>query len=401
MSIRRTAQTQIRELARWNPCLLITGPRQAGKTTLARLCFPKKAYVSLEDPDVRESAVSDPRGFLDFYPNGAVLDEVQHAPDLLSYLQTSIDRQRQTGTSGVLWVLTGSQQFGLYSRVSQSLAGRVGIVQLLPFSLWELQKARHIWSQQPIEELLWSGLYPVPVDQGNPPHAWYADYFSTYVERDLRQMVNVRDLSSFRIFIRMCAARTAQAVNLSALASDCGISVNTAKGWLSILEASYIVFRLPQHHANFGKRLVKSPKLYFYDTGLASWLVGLRSPTELSLSSMRGALFETWLVSEAQKALLHNRSSIRAHYWRDQSGVEIDLLLDLGSKLIPLECKAGKTVASDWFSPLLKYIGMAGDQVVRPTLVYGGSIGHKRHSVDVIGWRQFPRWMQQRAVTGE
>jgi uncharacterized protein len=396
MTIPRTAQAQLIDLARWNACILITGPRQAGKTTLAKASFSKLPYVSLEDPDTRESALSDPRRFLADFTKGAIIDEVQRAPEILSYLQGLIDDARQA-KSGKLkqaqWVLTGSQQFGLISKVSQSLAGRVGLLQLLPFSLRELQAAAHPWAELPLEQLLWRGLYPVPVDQGNPPQQWYADYFATYVERDVRQMVNIRDLSAFRTFVRLCAARTAQPVNFSALATDCGVSVNTAKGWLSILEASYIVFTLPQHHVNFGKRLVKAPKMYFFDTGLVAWLTGLRTPKELGLSSMRGALFETWAVSEALKAIYHSRSSVMPHYWRDQAGTEIDLLLDAGATMTPIEFKAGQTIASDWLQPMTKYIGYAKTKAIHPTIIYAGEKVHHRADVSILNWKAYPSWL--------
>jgi uncharacterized protein len=396
MTIPRLAEKQLRELARWNPCVLISGPRQAGKTTLAKSTFPKLPYVSLEDPDQRESALQDPRGFLGRFTKGAVIDEVQRAPELLSYLQGIIDQDRRfqaKASRPSQWVLTGSQQFGLHSSVSQSLAGRVGLMQLLPFSLSELQAAKHDFADASLEHTLWHGLYPVPVALGNPPHQWYADYFSTYVERDVRQMINIRDLSAFRTFVRLCAARTAQQVNLAALATDCGVSANTAKGWISILEASYLLFTLPQHHVNFGKRLVKSPKMYFLDTGLAAWLTGLRSPKELGLSSMRGALFETWAVSETLKAIYNHRSSVMPHYWRDQSGLEVDLLLDTGSVLMPLEFKSGQTLASDWLAPMKKYLGHAGAKAQHPTLVYSGSIAHERDGISVTGWKSFPSWL--------
>jgi uncharacterized protein len=399
MLIQRTAESRLRDLALWNACVLVTGPRQAGKTTLAKACFPKLPYLTLEDPDVRESALSDPRRFLAALPKGAIIDEVQRAPEILSYLQGVIDDARATKATksrSAQWVLTGSQQFGLLSKVSQSLAGRVGLLQLLPFSLGELQLAKHPWSELSLEQLLWRGLYPVPVDQGNPPQQWYADYFATYLERDVRQMVNVRDLSAFRTFVRLCAARTAQQVNFSALATDCGVSVNTAKGWLSILEASYIVFTLPQHHVNFGKRLVKSPKMYFFDTGLAAWLTGLRNPKELGLSSMRGALFETWAISEALKTIFHTRSPVVPNYWRDQAGVEVDLLLDFGETLIPLEFKAGQTLASEWLDPMKKYLGYAKSRAVDPTLVYAGVSAHHRGEVAVLGWKSFPLWLAQK-----
>ena len=393
----RHATPQLLDLARWYPVVAVTGPRQSGKTTLVRSAFAEKPYVSLEDPDVRETALTDPRGFLALYPNGAVLDEAQHAPPLFSYLQTRVDEDRHRGRTPGAWVLTGSQHFGLVASITQSLAGRVGLLQLLPLSLGELQDGQHPAAAAPLAELLWRGLYPPVVDRGVPPTVWYADYVATYVERDLRQLVNVRDLSPFRTFMRMCAARSGQMVNLSALAADCGVTANTAKAWLSILEASYIVFTLPQHHVNFGKRLVKSPKLYFYDSGLAAWLAGVRSADELALSSLRGPLFETWALGEVLKARNNRRMEPTLHYWRDQLGVEVDLLLDHGDALTPVEFKAGQTVAADWADSINRYRALAaqrgaGKPDIAPAhIVYGGDEPRTRSGVDVTPWRGWPQ----------
>ena len=393
----RHAAPQLIDLARWYPVVAVTGPRQSGKTTLVRAAFPDKPYVSLEDPDVRDAALADPRGFLALYPHGAVLDEAQHAPQLFSYLQTRVDEDRHRGQSPGAWVLTGSQHFGLVAAITQSLAGRVGLLHLLPLSLGELQDGGHAAAQAPLAELLWRGLYPPVVDRGVPPAVWYADYVATYVERDLRQLVNVRDLAPFRTFMRMCAARSGQMLNLSALAADCGVSTNTAKAWLSILQASYIVFTLPQHHVNFGKRLVKSPKLYFYDSGLAAWLAGLRSADELALSSLRGALFETWALGEVLKARSNQRLEPSLHYWRDQAGVEVDLLLDHGALLSPVEFKAGQTVAADWADAVNRYQALAAQRgagqpaIAAAQLVYGGDEPRTRSGVQVTPWRGWPQ----------
>lgn len=394
--LEREALPALTDLARWYPVVVLTGPRQAGKTTLARAAFPGKPYVSLEDLDVRQSAHEDPRFFLSQFPGGAVLDEAQHVPALFSYLQTRVDADRAAGKPGGAWVLTGSQHFGLLAAVTQSLAGRAGLLHLLPLSLGEVQAAGHALAEAPLEELLWRGLYPGPTASGMPPRTWFADYVSTYVERDVRQLINVRDMSAFRTFLRLCAARVAQAVNLSALAVDSGISVNTAKGWLSVLEASYIVFTLPQHHVNLGKRLVKAPKLYFYDTGLAAWLAGIKSPAELALSTLRGPLFETWAIAEAVKVRSHRRLDPTLHYWRDKAGTEVDLLIDAGSTLMPVEFKAGQTLASDWLVNLRRYLSLGaahdqGPRLAQPLIVYGGDLAHRREQVEVLGWRHWPQ----------
>ena len=392
--IPRQAASQLQALAQWYPVLAVTGPRQSGKTTLVQAIFPEKPYVSLEDPDVREAALSDPRRFLGQFAGGAILDEVQRAPELFSYLQTVVDHDRTMGA----WVLTGSQQLGLRNHISQSLAGRVGLLELLPFTLGELQAAKR--GPVSMEDMLWRGLYPVPIDRGVPPGIWLADYFATYVERDVRQMLNVRDLQSFGTFVRMCAARTSQVLNLSALGADCGISSHTARGWLSILQASYLVFLLPPHHINFGKQLTKSPKLYFYDTGLAAWLAGIRSVDELALSSLRGPLFETWAVAEALKTSHHLRLDARLFFWRDKIGSEVDLLIERGDHVQSVEFKAGQTVAGDWFGALRKYQALRSAAVdpaasSRPVLVYGGNSPQVREVADICPWAKWPEKITQ------
>jgi uncharacterized protein len=356
----------------------MTGPRQSGKTTLARAAFPDKRYVSLEDPDTRDFALGDPRGFLAQFPEGAVLDEAQRCPALFSYLQGIVDADRRPGR----FVLTGSQQFGLLSGVSQSLAGRAGLLQLLPFSLAEISGSAPPAS---LEDVLFAGLYPPVRDRRLPPHVWYADYTATYIERDVRQMVNVRDLSAFRRFLRMCATRTGQNLNLSALAADCGITHNTAAAWLSVLEASYLVFRLLPHFRNFGKRLVKTPKLYFLDPGLAAWLAGVRSATELRHGPMRGPLFETWVVAEVVKRINHHLLPLQTFYWRDSAGHEIDVLVERENRLLLLECKAGTTTAADWFSPIERHLDLSGAET--GLLVFGGEGTYRRGRVEVFGWR--------------
>jgi uncharacterized protein len=388
--ITRDAHARLTSLSQWYPIIAVTGPRQSGKTTLVKQVFAGKPYLTLEDPDVRATAMVDPRGFLNLYPDGAILDEAQRAPELFSYLQGVVDAQQVMGQ----WVLTGSQQLGLMSGISQSLAGRVGLLQLLPFSVGELIAGDALPASRSVEDMLWRGLYPAPAVRKVPPADWYADYFATYVERDVRQMVQVRDLAAFRLFVRMCAARTGQLLNLSALAADCGIATNTAKGWLSVLEASYITFTLAPHHANFGKQLTKSPKLYFHDTGLAAWLAGLRSGQALGLSSMRGALFENWAVSEALKHGYNQRLDMQLNFWRNKSGVEVDLLLTMDARLHAVEFKAGQTVASDWFSGLKKYAALHGDELPQ-TLVYGGAAAHSRPGVQVIGWREWSKLLKQ------
>lgn len=381
--LKRFASPTLKQLAAWYPAVALTGPRQAGKTTLAQSVFPDKPYRSLEDPDQRGYALDDPRGFLAQFPDGAILDEVQRAPELFSYLQTRLDADRRMG----LFILTGSQQFALNQSISQSLAGRVGYLHLLPFSHEEL-RTQH--APQSLESMLVRGFYPPVFDRAIPPHIWYADYVSTYIERDLRQLINVRDLAAFQRFLRMCAARTGQLLNLSALAADCGITHNTAKSWISILEASYLVVLLPPWHRNLGKRLIKAPKLYFLDTGLAAWLAGVRNPAELEMGALRGPLFETWVVGELTKHLCNHALPERLYFWRDSAGNEIDLLVERGAETaFPIECKAGQTVAGDWFKPLRKFCDAAG--VAESALIYGGGENQPRSATPVFGWQSIQR----------
>lgn len=375
----RAATATLQQLATWYPAVALSGPRQAGKTTLSKAVFPDKPYRSLEDPDQRDFAISDPRGFLAQFPDGAILDEVQRAPELFSYLQTRLDADRRMGQ----FILTGSQQFGLNQGISQSLAGRVGYLHLLPFTQGELQAG---FSPESLEAMLLQGFYPPLFDRGIPPHIWYADYVATYIERDLRQLINVRDLAAFQRFMRMCAARTGQMLNLSSLAADCGITHNTAKSWISILEASYLVVLLPPWHRNLGKRLVKTPKLYFLDTGLAAWLAGVRKVGDLELGALRGPLFETWVVGEFTKYLCNHALPNRLYFWRDSTGKEVDLLVEHGPETVfPVECKAGRTVAADWFKPLQDFSKAAG--APGSALIYGGQQNQPRSETPVFGWQ--------------
>jgi hypothetical protein len=374
----RAAAPALRRLARQYPVLAITGPRQSGKTTLARAAFARKPYASLEDLDTREFAERDPRGFLAQYRSGAVIDEAQRAPALFSYLQTVVDADRRPGR----FVLTGSQQFGLLTGITQSLAGRVGLLELLPFSLDELGA---VHAPRSPEEVLWRGLYPPVIDRGVPPPGWYRNYVATYIERDLRLLVNIRDLGPFRRFVRMCAARTAQTLNLSALAADCGITHNTARAWLSVLEASYVVHLVVPYHRNFGKRLVKAPKLYFIDPGLAASLLGVERAHELATHAMRGPLFETWAVAELLKHQLNRGKPAGLHFWRDSHGVEIDIVVERAGRLRALEIKAGRTVAGDWFNAFSR---VPADAAVVPALLYAGEQGQARQHCPVYGWRE-------------
>ena len=367
-------------LAKGFPVIAITGPRQSGKTTLAKCAFPDKPYLTLEDPDTRLLAENDPRGLLSTYPDGMILDEVQRAPQLFSYLQGFIDSNLIPGK----YVLTGSQQFGLLSGITQSLAGRVGLVQLLPFAMAELKHAGKL--PDSADKLMLYGMYPPFYDRELAPSDWFPAYINTYIERDVRQIINVRDLSSFQRFVRMCAARTGQLLNLSSLASDCGITHNTASAWISVLEASYIIFLLRPHFNNFNKRLIKSPKLYFVDTGLASWLLGVREQEQLAFHAQRGALFENMVVMEFLKKRYNRGEQADLYFWRDSKGLEVDLLLDDGATLMPVEIKSGQTIVADSMTSLKKWCELSGIPDRPAQLVYGGAREMMNGNVSIRPW---------------
>ena len=380
MAVVRTAFKTLRRFARGYPVLTITGPRQSGKTTLARATFPGKRYVSLENPDERLFATQDPKAFLDRFPDGAILDEVQHCPDLLSYLQTRVDREKRMG----LFILTGSQNFQLISGITQSLAGRAGLVQLLPFSLAELAAADLVPAT--LDDFLLKGLYPPLYDRELDPPEWYGNYLMTYLERDVRQIAKVHDLILFQRFVRMCAARTGQLLNLSSLASDCGVSQGTARNWITILQASYVLFLLQPHHENFGKRVVKTPKLYFHDTGLAAALLGIQNTGHMAVHPARPALFETFVVNEFLKARYNAGLASNLYFWRNNIGNEVDIVAESGSLLQPVEVKSGKTLAEDAFDGLRRWLKFAGKKSGRPLLVYGGEESFERSGIAVQSW---------------
>lgn len=379
--IPRTAASTLERLAKGFPVVALTGPRQSGKTTLAKSVFKGKTYVSLENPDEREFAQQDPKRFLLRFPHGAVLDEVQRCPELLSWLQGWVDERGIMGD----FVLTGSAQFDLIAGITQTLAGRVGRVELLPLSAAELTAAHR--APADLNTALFQGGYPALYDREVSPQDWFANYIATYLERDVRQLIAVRDLGQFQTFVKMCAARTGQLLNLSSLGADCGITSVTAKQWLSVLEASYIVTLLKPHHRNFGKRLVKAPKLYFCDVGLAAWLLGIRDVATLETHSARGALFETYVIGELTKHRLNAGLPCDLYFWRDSTGNEVDVLVESAQGLQALEIKSGSTFARDWTDGLKKWQTVAGDEGIQPSLVYGGDQSYERDGVHVWGWQ--------------
>lgn len=377
----RDAASTLNRLAIGFPIVAIAGPRQSGKTTLARMQFPGKPYISLENPDERDFALSDPRRFLARFPEGAIFDEVQRCPALFSWLQGVVDEHQRMGE----FVLTGSAQFDLNAGISQSLAGRVGRVELLPLSLAEMKAADCV--PETLDQLLLKGAYPAIYSRDLGPADWYANYVATYLERDVRQLLEVRDLSLFQRFIKLCATRSGQLLNLSALGADCGVTGVTAREWLSVLEASYLVMRLQPYHRNFGKRLVKSSKLYFLDTGLAAWLLGIRDAETLAVHPQRGALFENWVVTEKIKQSLNRGETPNLSFWRDSAGHEVDLIEENALAICPIEIKSGATFASDWPNALQKLKALAGGDVAPPQIVYGGDASFERDDYRVVAWR--------------
>ena len=338
----REAEPLARTLAREFKIVAIVGPRQSGKTTLAQAVFAAKPYASLEDPDLLRFAQEDPRRFLAQYPGGAVVDEAQRCPELFSYLQGVVDRRRAPGQ----FVLTGSQHFGLVQRITQSLAGRVGFVNLLPFSAGELLTGG--WLPDALDEALLHGGYPPIYDVPAAPERWYNAYLNTYVERDVRQLRNVQDLPTFQRVLRLCAAAVGQLADLTRIGNDAGVDQKTVRAWLNVLEASFILFRLQPHRTSFRKRLVKTPKLYFYDVGLAARLIGIESVEQMSTHLSRGALFENWVITEYLKRRWNAGKQSNLFFWRSHSGLEVDLVLEQGPGLSPVEIKSGATVSSDW-----------------------------------------------------
>lgn len=379
--IQRESEQTIRSLLQGFPIVTLTGPRQSGKTTLAKAIFAGRPYASLEDPDIRLAAHDDPRSFLERFHDGAVLDEVQRCPELLSYLQTMVDNDGRMG----LFILTGSQQFGLMSGISQSLAGRTAFVELLPFAVSELLETKSL--PPSLDEVLLKGCYPPLYDRDVPPSSWFSAYSTAYIERDVRQLLRIQELETFQRFIRLCAGRTGQLLNLSALANDCGITHNTAKAWIAVLEASYLIFLLRPHHANFSKRLVKMPKLYFYDVGLASWLLGIRTAEQITTHPLRGNIFETFVIAELAKSQFNRGERPNLFFWRDSNGNEVDIIAERGASLMPVEIKAGKTVTRDSFAGLNRWLALAGDSASAPTLIFGGDDEYRQNAIRVTGWK--------------
>lgn len=379
--VERVLRQKVLDAAQKMPVVAVTGPRQTGKSTLVKHIFPDHAYANLEDMEQRRFAIDDPKGFLHDLGKAAIIDEVQYAPDLLSYIQVVADRENRSGQ----YIISGSQNLLLMERVSQSLAGRVAIFHLLPFSIEELETTGYLESDY--EQHIIKGFYPRIYDRGLNPNEWLLDYIQTYVERDLRQIIQVTDLGVFRQFLEICAGRIGQLVNFSEIGSQIGVSYQTVKNWLSVLETSFILYRLRPYHKNYSKRIVKTPKLYFHDTGLACALLNLRSVDELNRHFAKGALFENFIINEILKN--HTNRNIRpgAFFWNAAGQREIDLILDKGGVLTPIEIKSGRTLQPKFFDNLRYFQDISGASPEHSFLVYGGDTTQTRSTAKVINWR--------------
>jgi len=378
--VNRTIVEGINAYMQRYPIVALTGPRQSGKTTLLKGIFPDFRYVSLENPDNRAFAENDPNGFLQLYDQKVILDEVQRVPALLSYIQTIVDSNNMMGQ----FILSGSQNFNLMKSITQSLAGRVALFKLLPFDMTELKSADLLPSDY--EQLIIKGSYPALYDRSIPFASFYANYIETYIQRDVTELLSIRDFGLFRTFLKLCAARIGQQLNIASLSSETGVSVPTLRSWISILESSYIVYQLPPFFKNFNKRLVKSPKLYFYDTGLASFLLGIRNEKTLLESEFKGALFENMIITEYVKQNYHNNLYHDFYYWRDSNGHEVDLLVSNDTAYDAIEIKSTKTILPKQFAGLDFLANIGGDAIRRKILVYGGDSSQKRTHYQIWAW---------------
>ncbi len=380
----RKLEQHLLKTASYYPVVLVDGPRQSGKTTLCRGVFSDKPYISLESMDNRAFATEDPRGFLSEYKNGAIIDEVQNAPDLMSYLQEEVDLDPQPGR----FILSGSQNLSISHLVSQSLAGRIGILHLLPLSREEILLFGS--KTDDLYQLLWTGSYPRIYDQKIPAQQWLADYVSTYLQKDVRQLLNISNIEQFTTFLKLCAANTSQEINLSKLGADAGISYNTANSWISVLETSFICYRLPAWHRNTKKQIVKAPKLHFFDSGLVCYLLGIKKAEQLRFHPLRGAIFETWVASEYYKKQTNSGETVNLFHYRESRGLEVDLISNDGDKLQLVESKSGETLHQEHYKNLNnlaeKLLAKQPELSVEKQLVYGGDNNSSRFDVKTISW---------------
>ena len=379
--IQRIAKDKLKDLAAKFKAVAVTGARQTGKTTLVKQVFKGKPYLSLENPDTRNFALEDPRGFLESYPAGAILDEVQRAPILFSYLQEILDNTKKKG----LFILSGSNNFLLQQNISQTLAGRVGYINLLPFSISELAKVKLLPDDD--DQIMLKGFYPPIYDQEIPPMDWCPNYVRTYIEKDVRQIKNITDLIVFERFMKLLAGRSGQELINSALAVETGVDVKTIQSWIGILESSFIIYLLKPHFKNFNKTIVKRPKVYFYDTALVCYLLGIRNVLQLKTHPLRGSVFEGMVVTELIKQRTNAGLPVNIYYWRDKTGHEIDVIIDNGNKLLPIEIKSGKTFNSEFFKNIDYWCNLSGSD--KSILLYAGDQNQKRsNGKEILNWKQ-------------
>lgn len=381
MLINRVLKGKIQSLAKKFPVVSITGPRQSGKTTLVKMCFPDYDYVNLELPHHRIFATQDPEAFLQNYKRGLILDEAQYVPELFSYIQDKVDVSGETGK----YILTGSQNFLLLERITQSLAGRVAILHLLPFATEELKHS--IYHSDNINEILFKGSYPPLHHRQINPVDFYQSYVQSYIERDVRNILNVSNLSMFRTFMGMVAGRMGQILNMASLSNDIGVDVKTIKSWLSVLETSFIVYLIKPHYKNFSKRLIKSPKLYFYDTGLACSLLGIRNHNEIETHPLKGAMFENYIFSEISKHFFNRGIKPELFYWRDNTGNEIDCIVQDGVTNKIIEIKSAQTINSSFFKGIRYYQKLSGIDTNYCYLIYGGNETRPQSIAKVLSWK--------------
>lgn len=377
--VNREAAKELKILSTQFKAVAVVGPRQSGKTTLTRTTFPEKEYVSLENPDHRNFAQEDPRGFLAQYPKGAILDEAQRIPEIFSYLQQVLDESAESGQ----FILTGSNNFLLQQNIVQSLAGRIAYLYLLPFSIAELKSADLL--PHDINELMYKGSYPPVYTQNIPAEKWFPNYIRTYIERDVRLIKNITDLAAFGRFLKLCAGRTGQLLNRSSLGIEVGVDSKTIAAWIGILESSFIIHLLQPHHQNFNKRVVRMPKMYFYDTGLVCSLLGIQNEKQLNLHPLRGSLFENFIISELIKKRFNAGEPGNLYFWRDNKGNEVDVIIDRDNKLFPIEIKAGQTITAAYFKSINYWNQLTAN--IEGTVIYAGEKTQKRSSgITVIPW---------------
>ena len=378
--IKRDLEPHLRELSKKYPVVTLTGPRQAGKSTLCKMVFDNYKYVNLESPEIREQAIEDPKAFLAKLKGGAIIDEIQRAPDLTSYIQVIVDKENKPGQ----FIITGSEQFSVTMSVNQSLAGRTAVLTLLPFSYSEIYKNKNI----NIEQVLYTGFYPRIHDKELNPTEALSSYISTYIERDVRQISNLRNLDLFQKFLKLCAANVGQLVNYTRFSNDIGVDQETIKAWISVLKGSYVCYTLQTHHKNFRKKITKTPKLYFYDVGLVSYLLGIRQKEQLDTHPLKGQLFENYVISEIIKSNYNTNAKKDLYFYRDKTGNEVDLIIEQAKGVKALEIKLAQTLTKDKFKGLEHYRKLAKNYLTQSILVYGGKENNEIYNTKVIPYSE-------------